>query len=100
MCCSFEFLSVLNVSLILGTTDAEILRSPLLKAQSSPKSRVVHLEDKQILKSHILSYPNIIVSKNPPPHTPPTPRREGGGGVRVLIAGPWGRMQRLSAKLL
>ena len=29
-----------------------------------PKSRVVHLADKHILKSHILSYPKITVSKN------------------------------------
>ena len=40
-------------------------------SQIIPKSRVVHLADKQILKRHILSYPKIIVSKNP---------REGGGG--------------------
>ena len=31
---SFPFLFVLNVSLLLGTEDAEILRSPLLKTQS------------------------------------------------------------------
>ena len=29
-----------------------------------PKSRVVHLADKHILKRHILSYPKITVSKN------------------------------------
>ena len=34
ICCSFPFLFVLNVSLLLGTADAEILRSPLLKPQS------------------------------------------------------------------
>ena len=34
ICCSFPFLSVLNVSLLLGTVDAEILKSPLLKPQS------------------------------------------------------------------
>ena len=34
ICCSFPFLFVLNVSLLLGTADAEILRSPLLKTQS------------------------------------------------------------------
>jgi len=34
ICCSFPFLFVLNVSLLLGTADEEILRSPLLKAQS------------------------------------------------------------------
>ena len=38
-------------------------------SQIIPKSRVVHLADKQILKRHILSYPKIIVSKSP-----------GGGG--------------------
>ena len=32
--CSFPFLFVLNVSLLLGIADAEILRSPLLKPQS------------------------------------------------------------------
>ena len=42
-------------------------------SQILPKNRVVHLADKQILKKHILSYPKIIVSKNP-------------GG---LIPGPW-----------
>ena len=39
-------------------------------SQIIPKSRIVHLADKQILKRHIMSYPKIIVSKNPP----------GGGG--------------------
>ena len=34
ICCSFPFLFVLNVSLLLDTADAEILRSPLLKPQS------------------------------------------------------------------
>ena len=34
ICCSFPFLFVLNVSLLLGNVDAEILRSPLLKTQS------------------------------------------------------------------
>ena len=34
ICCSFPFLIVLNVSLLFGTADAEILRSPLLKPQS------------------------------------------------------------------
>ena len=34
ICCSFPFLFVLNVSLLLGTADAEILGSPLLKPQS------------------------------------------------------------------
>ena len=34
ICCSFPFLFVLNVSLLLGTADAEILTSPLLKPQS------------------------------------------------------------------
>ena len=34
ICCSFPFLFVLNVSLLLGTADAEILRSPLFKSQS------------------------------------------------------------------
>ena len=33
-------------------------------SQIIPKSRVVRLADKQILKRHILSYPKIIVSKN------------------------------------
>ena len=31
ICCSFPFLFVLNVSLLLGTADAEILRSPSVK---------------------------------------------------------------------
>ena len=35
-------------------------------SQIIPKSRIVHLADKQILKRHILSYPKITVSKNPP----------------------------------
>ena len=34
MCCNFPFLSDLNVYLLVGTSDAEILRSPLLKPQS------------------------------------------------------------------
>ena len=34
ICCSFPFLFVLYVSLLLGTADAEILRSPLLNPQS------------------------------------------------------------------
>ena len=34
ICCSFPFLFVLNVSLLLGTVDAEILRYPLLKTHS------------------------------------------------------------------
>ena len=34
-------------------------------SQIIPKSRVVHLADKQILKRHILSYPKINVYKNP-----------------------------------
>ena len=34
-------------------------------SQIIPKSRVVHLADKQILKRHILNYPKMIVSKNP-----------------------------------
>ena len=40
-------------------------------SQIIPKSRIVYLANKQILKRHILSYPKIIVSKNP---------RGGGGG--------------------
>ena len=46
-------------------------------SQIIPKSRVVHLADKQILKRHILSYPKIIVSKNSP----------GEGRGRVSIPG-------------
>ena len=42
--------------------------------QIIPKSRVVHLADKQILKRHIQSYPKITVSKT-----------HGGGA----IPGPW-----------
>ena len=34
ICCSFPFLFVLNVSLLLGTADADILRSLLLNPQS------------------------------------------------------------------
>ena len=34
ICCSFPFLFVLNVSLLLGTADTEILRSPLLEPQT------------------------------------------------------------------
>ena len=34
ICCSFLFLFVLNVSLLLGTVDAEMLRSPLFKTKS------------------------------------------------------------------
>ena len=41
-------------------------------SQIIPKSRIVHLAYKQILKRHIMSYPKIIVSKNPP--------GVGGGG--------------------
>ena len=49
-------------------------------SQITPKSRVVHLADKQILKRHILSYPKIIVSKKNP---------GGGGGGGGSIPGPW-----------
>ena len=60
-------------------------------SQIIPKSRVVHLADKQILKRHILCYPKIIVTKIPPPPG-------GGGGGRVSRPGPWtnkeGRMRR------
>ena len=35
-----------------------------LRSQMIPKSRVVHLAEKQILKRHILSSPKITVSKN------------------------------------
>ena len=52
-----------------------------IPSQIISKSRVVHLADKQILKRHILSYPKIIVSKNPP--------RAGGGGEGGSIPGPW-----------
>ena len=34
ICCSFPFLFMLNVSLLLGIADAEILRFPLLETQS------------------------------------------------------------------
>ena len=44
-------------------------------SQIIPKSRVVYLADKQILKRHILRYPKIIVSKISP--------------GRVSIPGPW-----------
>ena len=46
-------------------------------SQIIPKNRVGYLADKQILKRHILSYPKIIVSKNPQ-----------GWGWRVSIPGP------------
>ena len=53
-------------------------------SQIIPKSRVVHLADKQILKRHILSYPKIIVSKN----TPGGGVGGGGdGGFRYLAHG-------------
>ena len=55
-----------------------MLLSCYVPSQIIPKSRIVHLADKQILKRHILSYPKIIVSKNPP---------GGGGGVRYLAHG-------------
>ena len=50
-------------------------------SQIIPKSRIVHLADKQILKRHILSF----VSKNPPPLPPPP-------AGRVSIPGPWTKM--------
>ena len=54
----------------------------LCTSQIIPKSRVVHLADKQILKRYILSYPKIIVSKDLP--------GGGEGGVGGLsIPGPW-----------
>ena len=53
-------------------------------SQIIPKSRVVHLAHKQILKRHILSYPKVIVSKNPHPGWG---RGVGGGGGS--IPGPW-----------
>ena len=40
-----------------------MLLSCYVPSQIIPKSRIVHLADKQILKRHILSYPKIIVSK-------------------------------------
>ena len=48
-------------------------------SQIIPKSRAVHLADKQILNRHILSYPKIMVSKSA---LPPPPGR-------VLIPDPW-----------
>ena len=50
--------------------------SGYVPSQIIPKSRIVHLADKQILKRYILSYPKIIVSKNPPGGS-----GGGGGGV-------------------
>ena len=47
-------------------------------SQIIPKSRVVHLADKQILKRHILSYPKIIV----------TGGGGGGGGGRGFDTWP------------
>ena len=52
-----------------------MLLSCYVHSQIIPKSRIVHLADKQILKRHILSYPKIIVFKIPPP-----PHSHGGGG--------------------
>ena len=52
-------------------------------SQIIPKSRIVHLADKQILKRHILSYPKITVSKNPPRGW----GVGGGGGFRYLAHG-------------
>ena len=52
-------------------------------SQIIPKSRVVHLADKQILKRHILSYPKITVSKNP------RGRGVGVGWGGGSIPGPW-----------
>ena len=49
-------------------------------SQIIPKSRVVHLADKQILKRHILSYPKIIVPKI-------SRGGGGGGGGRYLAHG-------------
>ena len=49
----------------------------LCTSQIIPKSRVVHLADKQILKRYILSYPKIIISKIP----------QGGEGFRYLAHG-------------
>ena len=57
-----------------------------IPSQIIPKSRVVHLADKQILKRHILSYPKIIVSKNPPPGGRGGGARERGG-FRYLAHG-------------
>ena len=54
--------------------------------QIIPKSRVVHLADKQLLKRHILSYPKIIVSKNPPGRGGGV----GGGGGEVGEVGGGG----------
>ena len=49
-------------------------------SQIIPKSRVVHLADKQILKRHIQSYPKIIVSNW-------GGGGGGGGGFRYLAHG-------------
>ena len=59
-------------------------------SQIIPKSRIVHLADKQILKRHILSYPKIIVSKNPP--------GGGGGGRGGSIPGPWTNSYQAASK--
>ena len=56
--------------------------SSYVSSQIIPKSRVVHLVDKQILKRHILSYPKIIASKNPRGWG-----WGGGGGFRYLAHG-------------
>ena len=68
-----------------------MLLSCYVPSQIIPKSRIVHLADKQILKRHILSYPKIIVSKNPPG------RGGGGGGFRYLAHGLHTKSDSLSS---
>ena len=61
-------------------------------SQIIPKSRIVQIADKQILKRHILSYPKIIVSKNP--------AGWGGGWGGGSIRSPWTILNVLRAMTL
>ena len=74
-----------------------MLLSCCVPSQIIPKSRIVHLADKQILKRHKLSYPKIIVSKNPPPPPPPHHHGWGGGGrgFRYLAHGLYSTCSKL-----
>ena len=67
--------------------------SGYVPSQIIPKSRVVHLADKQILKRHILCYPKITVSDCL--QKSPGGGGGGGGGGRVSDTWPMADYQEL-----
>ena len=61
ICCRFLFLFVLNVPLLLGTADAEILRSPLLKTRSWRMFSLKGTEQVRIQSSMLIHCQNFFL---------------------------------------